>query len=66
MRSNDENKNLSLAPPSGLGNPPKLTKEREQEAANWFMRIMEKALEKRIKRSLKARVMKMLTKIHSP
>ncbi|CAF1958975.1 unnamed protein product [Brassica oleracea var. botrytis] len=65
MSSNDENKNLSLAPPSGLGNPSKLTKEIEQEAANWFMRFMEKDLEKRT-RSVKARVMKMLTKIHSP
>ncbi|CAN6801854.1 hypothetical protein Bca4012_076235 [Brassica carinata] len=50
MRSNDETKNLSLAPPSGFGNPAKLTKEIEQEAANWFMRFMEKALEKRIKK----------------
>ena len=51
LRSNDENKNPSAAPPpSGLGNSVKLAKEIENEAANWFMEFIEKALEKGMKK----------------
>ncbi|KAH0899523.1 hypothetical protein HID58_049091 [Brassica napus] len=50
MRLTDENKNPSLAPPYGLGNTAKLTKEIEKEAANWFTMFMDKALEKGIKK----------------
>ncbi|KAL0685329.1 hypothetical protein Bca4012_052177 [Brassica carinata] len=50
MRLTDENKNPSLAPPYGLGNTAKLTKEIEKEAPNWFTMFMDKALEKGIKK----------------
>ncbi|CAF1854769.1 unnamed protein product [Brassica napus] len=50
MRSNAENKNPSLAPPSVLQNTAKLTKEIEQGAANWFIRFMEKVMEKGMKK----------------
>ncbi|KAJ4916507.1 hypothetical protein Rs2_02057 [Raphanus sativus] len=52
LRSNDENKNPSAAapPPSGLGNTVRLAKEIENEAANWFMEFIEKALEKGMKK----------------
>ncbi|KAG2267831.1 hypothetical protein Bca52824_062386 [Brassica carinata] len=50
MRSNNENKNPTLAPPSELGNTAKLTKEIEKEAANWFIKFMEKAPEKGMKK----------------
>ncbi|CAH2033739.1 unnamed protein product [Thlaspi arvense] len=51
LRSNDENKNPSAAPPpSGLGNTVRLSKEIEKEAANWFMEFIEKALEKGMKK----------------
>lgn len=49
MRSNDENKNPA-APSSGLGNTARLVKEIENEAANWFMEFIEKALEKGMKK----------------
>ncbi|ESQ34408.1 hypothetical protein EUTSA_v10007309mg [Eutrema salsugineum] len=49
-RSNDENKNPSAAPPSGLINTARLAKEIEKEAANWFMEFIEKALEKGLKK----------------
>ncbi|KAF8081029.1 hypothetical protein N665_0909s0016 [Sinapis alba] len=51
LRSNDENKNPSAPPPSGLGNTARLAKEIEKEAANWFMEFIEKALEKGMKKS---------------
>ncbi|KAJ0257710.1 Uncharacterized protein HA466_0085320 [Hirschfeldia incana] len=53
LRSNDENKNPTGAPPppSGLGNTVKLAKEIEDEAANWFMELIEKTLEKGMKKS---------------
>ncbi|KAL0795380.1 hypothetical protein Bca101_066757 [Brassica carinata] len=50
LRLNDENKNPSAAPPSGLGNTVRLAKEIEKEAANWFMEFIEKALEKGMKK----------------
>ncbi|CAG7864827.1 unnamed protein product [Brassica rapa] len=51
LRSNDENKNPSAAPPpSGLGNSVKLAREIENEAANWFMEFIEKALERGMKK----------------
>uniref|UniRef100_A0A1J3JWI9 Uncharacterized protein n=1 Tax=Noccaea caerulescens TaxID=107243 RepID=A0A1J3JWI9_NOCCA len=50
LRSNDENKNPSSAPLSGLGNTARLAKEIEKEAANWFMEFIEKALEKGMKK----------------
>ncbi|CAH8253360.1 unnamed protein product [Arabidopsis lyrata] len=49
MRSNDENKNPA-APSSRLGNTARLVKEIENEAANWFMEFIEKALEKGMKK----------------
>ena len=52
LRSNNENKNPSASPPlSGLGNTVRLAKEIENEAANWFMEFIEKALEKGMKKS---------------
>ncbi|KAG2318740.1 hypothetical protein Bca4012_055068 [Brassica carinata] len=50
LRSNDENKNPSAPPPSGLQNTARLAKEIEKEAANWFMEFIEKALEKGMKK----------------
>lgn len=50
MRSNDENKNPSGVPLSRLGNTARLVKEIENEAANWFMEFIEKALEKGMKK----------------
>ncbi|CAA7014347.1 unnamed protein product [Microthlaspi erraticum] len=47
-RSNDENKN---PPSSGISNTLRLTKEIEDEAANWFMEFIETALDKGMKKS---------------
>ncbi|KFK44453.1 hypothetical protein AALP_AA1G258800 [Arabis alpina] len=49
LRSNDENKNPA-APLSRLGNTVRLAQEIENEAANWFMEFIEKALEKGMKK----------------
>ncbi|XP_010533114.1 PREDICTED: uncharacterized protein LOC104808945 [Tarenaya hassleriana] len=49
LKSNDENKNPASG--GGLSNTIKLAKEIENEAANWFMEFIEKALEKGMKKS---------------